>query len=205
LIAAESQISGLEQIYTDTNVRVRSMKARIASLKDKLSQLRGSTDGSDDPTSTSHNDFDISIAKLPGLGVTYFDLFRRLKIQETVFEILTKQYELAKVEEAKELPTIKVLDVGNAPELKSSPKRTLITVLGGILAALLATAYLIVSFQSQVLDASHPFNLFGYKFREFLSEDIRFLRGHTPKPILGALSSLKARILRRSSSSPPTF
>ena len=201
LIAAESQLSGLQQIYVDSNIRVRSMQARIASLKDKLSQLRGTNDDSVDPNSPTHNDFDMSIAKLPSLGVTYFDLYRRVKIQETVFEILTKQYELAKVEEAKELPTIKVLDVGTVPELKSSPKRTLITGFGGLIAAMLATAYLIMSFQSRVLDASHPFNVFGFKFRQCLSEDVGFVRGHIPQPIFRTFSSLKARAVRLSSSS----
>src|SRR5205085_8379243 len=62
-------------------------------------------------------------------GVTYSDLYRRTKIQEAVYESLTKQYELAKVEEAKETPSIKVLDRANVPERKSFPPRTLITLL----------------------------------------------------------------------------
>ena len=51
-----------------------------------------------------------SIRRLPLLGVTYADLYQRTKIQETVYELLTQQYELAKVQEAKEIPSVKVLD-----------------------------------------------------------------------------------------------
>ena len=54
-----------------------------------------------------------SIRKLPLLGVTYADLYRQAKIQEVVLETLTKEYEMAKVQEAKEIPTVKVLDAAN--------------------------------------------------------------------------------------------
>jgi hypothetical protein len=67
------------------------------------------------------------------LGATYADLYRRVQIQETVFEVLTQQYELAKVQEAKEIPSVKVLDPANIPERKSFPPRILIIALGGFL------------------------------------------------------------------------
>ena len=60
-----------------------------------------------------------SIRQLPLLGVAYADLYRRIKIQEAVYETLTKQYELAKVQEAKEIPTVKVLDPGELPREES--------------------------------------------------------------------------------------
>ncbi len=204
LIATESQLSGLEQIYTTNNVRVRSLQARISTLKGKLSQLRGTAGDSTDPSPAGGDDFDLSFAKMPALGVTYYDLYRRVKTQETVFEILTKQYELSKIEEAKELPTIKVLDQAKVPETKSSPKRTLITLLGGILAAMLATGYLMASFQFRTLGASHPLGLLGLEVREGLSEDLGFLRKHTPQPVMRVASLLRARISRGPSASPPS-
>jgi hypothetical protein len=71
-----------------------------------------------------------SIRKLPLLGVTYADLYRRKKIQEAVLETLTKEYEIAKLQEAKEIPTVKVLDPANIPDKKSFPPRTLIVLFG---------------------------------------------------------------------------
>src|SRR5207249_4553087 len=71
-----------------------------------------------------------SIRKLPVLGVTYADLYRRTRVQEAVYESLTKEYELAKVQEVKEIPTVKLLDSPNIPERKSFPPRTLIAFLG---------------------------------------------------------------------------
>jgi hypothetical protein len=75
-----------------------------------------------------------SIRKLPLLGVTYADLFRQTKIQEAVYETLTQEYELAKVQEAKETPSVKVLDVARVPEKKSYPPRLLIVIFCGFLA-----------------------------------------------------------------------
>jgi uncharacterized protein involved in exopolysaccharide biosynthesis len=74
-----------------------------------------------------------SISRLPLLGVTYADLYRRMQIQEAVYETLTQQFELAKVQEAKETPSVKVLDAASLPERKSSPPRALITLLGAFL------------------------------------------------------------------------
>lgn len=203
LIAAESQLSGLEQIYTSSNVRVRSLQARVTALKHKLSELRGSNVDAADPNADTGGDFGISIAKLPALGVSYYDLYRRVRIQETVFEILTKQYELAKIEEAKELPSIKTLDEARLPETKASPKRTMITLLGGILAAILATAYIMFSVRLRTMSVSHPLNLFGLEVREGLADDWAILQTYVPQPIVRLASRLGARLSRVSTKPSP--
>ena len=77
-----------------------------------------------------------SIRELPILGVTYSDLSRQMVMQEAIYETLNKQYELAKVEEAKEIPTVKVLDEPKVPERKSSPHRAIIVLLGILISAL---------------------------------------------------------------------
>ena len=127
LIAAQSELRGLEQMYSPNNVRVRSVEARIAELQQQLSKLGGTAGGSS--SKTSDDQMYPSIRELPILGMKYSDLYRRTKIQEAVYESLTKEYELAKVEEAKETPSVKVLDPANVPERKSFPPRTLITLL----------------------------------------------------------------------------
>jgi capsule polysaccharide export protein KpsE/RkpR len=133
LIASQSELSGLEQIYSPNNVRVRSGRAKIAELQRQLNNVAGvpGKNGSADGETLYP-----SIRELPLLGVKYFDLYRKVKVQENVFEALTKQYEVAKVQEAKEIPTVRVLDAANVPERKSFPPRTLIALLGGLLAFL---------------------------------------------------------------------
>jgi len=134
LIAAQSELEGLEQIYTESNVRVRSLRARVDELQRQLKKVGGSSTGSGD--STSQTEFP-SIRNLPLLGVRWLDLYRENKIQETVYEMLTEELELAKIEEAKETPVVKVLDFAEVPEKKSSPHRLLV-MFGGIVFALAA-------------------------------------------------------------------
>jgi len=127
LIAALSELRGLEALYTENNVRVRALQARIRELKQQLAKMGGSE--IDSAAGGGEKSMYPSIRKLPILGVTYGDLYRRTKIQEVVFETLTQQYELAKVQEVKETPSVKVLDAASVPERKSFPPRLLIVFL----------------------------------------------------------------------------
>jgi hypothetical protein len=77
-----------------------------------------------------------SVSKLPALGLTFYDLERNVKVQEAVWEALTKQYEMAKVEEAAQTPAARVLDVANVPEEKSGPPRRFIVMIGALLSLL---------------------------------------------------------------------
>jgi uncharacterized protein involved in exopolysaccharide biosynthesis len=141
LIAAESELEGLRQMYTDNNVRVRSVRARIDELKHQLEKIGGKGEDASAPSGQQQASLYPSIRRLPLLGVTYADLYRRTKVQEAVFETLTKEYELAKVQEVKEIPTVKVLDSANVPDKKSFPPRLPIMLLGTALAFGLATTW----------------------------------------------------------------
>jgi uncharacterized protein involved in exopolysaccharide biosynthesis len=69
------------------------------------------------------------LAELPDLAIELARLMRNVKIQETVFELLTSQFEQAKIEESKNTSTISVLDYASVPELKSRPKRSILVLL----------------------------------------------------------------------------
>jgi len=134
LIAAQSELSGLKTAYTDDNVRVRQAQAQVNVLQSQLHKMGG--EGEDaEGGDLKADQFMPSIRKLPLLGVTYSDLYRRVMMQESLYETLTKQYELARVQEAKEIPPIKVLDEPQVPEKKSSPHRTIIVLLGILISA----------------------------------------------------------------------
>jgi capsule polysaccharide export protein KpsE/RkpR len=153
LIAAQAQYEGLRNIYTDDNSRVRSAKARIDELQRQLEKLGGKNESSVNASSEPGDSMYPSIRKLPLLGVTYADLYRRTKIQEAVLETLTKQYELAKVQEAKEIPTVKLLDSANTPDKKSYPPRTLFIFLGTTFAFMSAACWV---FGKTTWDATDP-------------------------------------------------
>ena len=85
-----------------------------------------------------------------------FRSLRRTKIQETVFEVLTQQYELAKVQEVKETPSVKVLDPANLPERKSFPPRLLIMFLGTALSFAFAAVWVLGNTRWEETDPQDP-------------------------------------------------
>src|SRR6266852_4567465 len=156
LIAAQSQYEGLREIYTDNNPRMRTVKARIDELKRQLEKLGGKGESATTVSGQPGDSMYPSIRKLPLLGVTYADLYRRTKIQEAVLEALTKEYEMAKVQEVKEIPTVKVLDSAHIPDKKSFPPRMLIVLMGTILATCLGVLFVLGSASWSDIDSQHP-------------------------------------------------
>jgi capsule polysaccharide export protein KpsE/RkpR len=128
VIAAQSELEGLQQVYTGNNVRVRTAQARVSELQRKLQQMGGSADGASQPAGANDQQLYPAIRQLPLLGVQWADLYREVKIEETVFQLLTTQYELARMEEARETPVLNVVDPANVPETKSFPPRLVLIV-----------------------------------------------------------------------------
>lgn len=147
LAAAQTELEGLRQIYADGNVRVRAVQARVDELRRQLDKLGGSPavdqSKADALTAKDPNTLYPPIRELPILGVSYADLYRRVKIQEAVFETLTQEYELAKVQEAKETPSVKILDPADLPETKSFPPRGAIVLLGTLLAFAIGIVWIV--------------------------------------------------------------
>jgi hypothetical protein len=116
-----------------------------------------------------------SIRKLPLLGVAYADLYRRTRIQEAVLETLTKEYELAKVQEAKEIPTVKVLDAGIVPDKKSFPPRLLIIYLGTSLSLAAAAVWVFANGAWQETNPNDPRKIFAQEVFSSVSARLPFI------------------------------
>jgi capsule polysaccharide export protein KpsE/RkpR len=149
LIAAQATLEGIRTIYSDNSSRVRAVKAEIAQLQHDIAAMGGKA-GSD--AETGPDQLYPTIRQLPLLGVAWADLYREAKVQEAVFEILTKQYELAKVQEAKEIPSIKVLDNAAVPQKKSFPPRTTITIIGTFFTFMFAVVWTLGSALWKTID-----------------------------------------------------
>ena len=117
LIVEQSGLQSLRQIYGDGNVRVRESQARIASLQAQLDKMTGAP-GADGSSSAMTNP-DAAEAKpelypplrqLPRLAVPYADLHRCVQVQPAALQLLTQQYETARIEEAKDIPAVSVID-----------------------------------------------------------------------------------------------
>ena len=159
LIAAETELSGLEQVYGPENSRVKSASARVGELRSKLRSMSGAGESKGGNGGQLYP----SLEQLPLLGNTYYDLARQAKINETVYEVLTKQYELAKVQEAKEIPSIRVLDEPVVPERKIWPPRFLIIVLGTLMTLFLGIIYLFGKARLHQLDPDDPRQIIVYR------------------------------------------
>ena len=72
--------------------------------------------------------FSVPFSELPEVSLEYARLYRDVKIQEAIFELLKQQYEHARIMEVKDTPTVQFLDKARVPEKKSWPRRTLIVV-----------------------------------------------------------------------------
>lgn len=160
LIAAQSELEGLLQIYTPSNVRVRAARARIEELQRQLQKI-GGTDASLASDATQTNEPYPSIRKLPLLGVQWADLYRSMKIQETVYELLNQQYELARIQEAKEIPTVNVIDPANLPEKKSWPPRLLLIALLTALSFAGTVVWIIGAARWEHVDPQDPGKMFA--------------------------------------------
>jgi capsule polysaccharide export protein KpsE/RkpR len=134
LIAARAQVEALKQTYTDENIRVKSAQAHLNELERELRRINS---GQQTPgTQDSSNPYP-SVKSLPLLGVQWTDLYRNTKVRETVVELLTQQYEMARIQEAKEATTVKILDSASTPEHKR-PSWLLLTLGGTVLFTILA-------------------------------------------------------------------
>jgi uncharacterized protein involved in exopolysaccharide biosynthesis len=135
IVEARSELAGLEQTYSKDNVRVLTARAKLAALQQQMDKASG---GANAPGPKANDSSYPSAGEFPALGVTYSDLDRRMVMDEQVWEALTKQYEESKVQEAKEIPTARVLDTANMPQRRSGPARTVIILFGAFLSFLAA-------------------------------------------------------------------
>lgn len=93
------------------------------------------------PAKDKLTDAEITLDRTPNTSLKYMDAIRDLKYQEGLYDILAKQFEMAKLDEAKDSPLIQVLDKAVAPEKKSKPKRSLIVLLSALVAGFIGVLW----------------------------------------------------------------
>lgn len=188
LIVSQTEVDSLQQIYGDANVRVRAAQARVSDLKRELAKMSGSSavlpvessrdSNHNDPSDLTVTELYPSLRQLPRLAVPYADLFRRVRVQETVFELLTQEYELARVQEAKDVPVINVIDEPGIPEKKSFPPRLLLALLLTLFSVGMTCIYIVIHhrwLQISLLDprkalALQVFNSINAKIKYFIPQ-----------------------------------
>jgi tyrosine-protein kinase Etk/Wzc len=125
ITAREVQIQGMQTYATGENSQLIQAQQELAGLRAQLAKLGGSED-------TAGNEFIIPKGLVPKAGMEYVRRLRDVKYYETIFDILARQFEMAKLDEAKEGAVIQVVDPPIPPDRRSFPKRTLIVIGGAI-------------------------------------------------------------------------
>ena len=166
LIVAKSDLESLKQIYGDASMRVQVTQAKIAELQHELDKMGGSSaplaDASpgDSTANPSSSTAFLPLRQVPRLAVPYANLYRELRVQETVYGLLTQQYEVARIQEAKDIPVINIIDAPGIPEKKSFPPRTVLSLASTLLIVLIACWIILKRHYWQLLDPSDSRRVF---------------------------------------------
>jgi len=141
ILTRQAQLEGMRTYVTDDNPRFQMVRRQLSSLQAELAKLE---QGKHLPGSP-----EVAAGQLPEAGLEYLRKYRDFKYHETLFEILSKEYEAARLDEAKAGSLVQVIDKAIPPERKSWPPRMIIIGLCSLAAALAASFWSVLKSSSQ--------------------------------------------------------
>jgi uncharacterized protein involved in exopolysaccharide biosynthesis len=134
--AKEVQLQGMRTYATDNNPSVVLAEQQLVALRSQLASLAGSDQD-------AGQGLIVPKGKVPEAGLEYLRRLRDVKYYETISDLIAKQYEIAKLDEAKQGATIQVIDKAVAPDSHSSPKRTIIVILATFVALFVSCTWVV--------------------------------------------------------------
>jgi tyrosine-protein kinase Etk/Wzc len=140
----EVELSSKRAYMTEQNPEYVRGLATLAALKANLTKLEGSTN-------PSVGDVKVPVSQLSDIGFAYIHQMRDLKYKQSLLELYSKQFEMAKMDEAKEAPLVQVVDKALPPEERSSPKRAQMMVIATIIALVIS---IMLAFIMNALDTA---------------------------------------------------
>jgi len=136
VVAKEVQLQGMRSYATEDNPDVVTAEQQLAALKAQLAKLAGTDQD-------SGSDFIVPKGKVPEAGMEYIRRLRDVKYYETISELIAKQFEIAKLDEARQGSIIQVVDAAVTPDTRSFPKRTITVLLVTLVAFFVACGWAI--------------------------------------------------------------
>ncbi|MGA2653927.1 MAG: Wzz/FepE/Etk N-terminal domain-containing protein [Terracidiphilus sp.] len=140
VVAKEVELQAMRSYATEDNPQMVVAEQQLTALKAQLAKL-GATD------ENLSSDIIVPKGNIPQAGMEYIRKLRDEKYYETIFELIAKQLEMAKLDEARQGAIVQVADVAVPPDKKSSPQRTLIVVLMTLIAFVIAVLWTLSSEQ----------------------------------------------------------
>ncbi len=125
----EVELAALRDSATEQNPDVIRLRSEIGDLQGQLARLKNGSGSKSTAT--------IPTSRVPELQLEYVRKEREVKYHEALFEMLSRQYEAARLDEARDAPVLQVLDPATYPDTKSWPKRSYF-MLGGLLLGFIA-------------------------------------------------------------------
>lgn len=134
LSISKVKLSILEETHSPSHPEIKLLKSEIAGLQKQLKEF-----------DSGNKDIFVvpGFSEVPDIGMQLGRLVRDVEIQNTLFTFLTQQYEEAKIQEAKETPTVQVLDKAMVPINKFKPRRALFIISIFLLTTIFNAIYVI--------------------------------------------------------------
>ncbi len=176
IMATEVELGVKQKSLTPTHIQVIETKNKLIELNKKLNEMKyGSPAAHNAANGAAKSDqIFIPFTAVPEIGLEFARRFREVEVQKTLYQFLIQQYEQAKIQEAKDVPTIQILDRAVPPIHKTKPKRVLTILLAGISATLLLVIFIFMVERFRVLYEEDP-----QRYRMF-----SFLARHRQSPSL---------------------
>ena len=140
ILSKQAQIAGMSSYVADENPKFQGVQRELGALQKELNNLELGSHIAGTP--------EVPVGELPQAGLQYVRKYRDVKYHEGLYEILAKQYEAARLDEAKSAPLVQVIDRAVVPERKSWPPRTLLVTMVTLGAAALASFWVLLTMQS---------------------------------------------------------
>ena len=153
IMTKEVEIGVLQKSVSKTHVKLIRSKTELKELKKKYDEFNygNNLKSNSENSSTQSDNLFLPFDQVPELGLKYARLYREIMMQQKLMEFLLPQYEDAKIQEAKETPTIQVLDPAVIPVKKSRPKRALFVIIAGMFTLIISIVWITVYERIQLL------------------------------------------------------
>lgn len=136
ILMIEVELEGLKSTFNMDHPMIKQKEIQLRELRKKLNEMKlGSGE-------KNYLEIFPAFIDAPNLGIQYIRLKRELEVQNLIYQFLTQQYEQAKIQEAKDTPTVQVLDLAVPPIKRSKPKRKLLVLLVGLISLIFSALYI---------------------------------------------------------------
>jgi tyrosine-protein kinase Etk/Wzc len=138
IASREVQLAALNQGATEQNPEVMRVRSEIAGLTMQLKRLENSDDRGE------AGNIQVPTSKVPELSLIYLRKARELKYHEELYQLLLRQYASAELDESRSAPLLQVVDYAVVPDTKSGIPKTLMTLIGLILGAVVGVIWVLI-------------------------------------------------------------